>query len=899
MNDISIFEEGIFESVFIKVYLKSGKYKIISSIYRPPGANLHSFLDKLENIFMKLRSLEQYSKADEMIFMGDFNIDLQKCDTHGLTNDFLSLMLTNSFLPVITLPTHNSEKNCSLIDNIFTTKRSDVFEGGIILEYLSDHLPCFYLNLCKEKQYKTCNEKMRNMSEKNVDKFCEKLSNKNWSSAMNESDPQTAFESFSQNLASTFNDCFPWTEKTTNRRKYPISPWMNQDLLSLRKKRDKLWKQKLKNPSSQNNEKFKETSKLYRNKIRYAKKSYYEKKFEEYSKDAKKTWSMINSFMKTKKKNSLPSVFHDEVKSYENVKDICEGFNDFFVGIGEKLAGSIPPSNKTFEDYMGNPINQNFTFARVTRETILSTLKQLKPKRSYSEDNISMYLLKRIIIHIIDPLVYLFDLSLQSGFIPQEYKVAKIVTIHKGGVASSFDNYRPISILPAFSKLLEKIVANQLMKYLDKFEILYKDQYGFRKKHNTTQPLLKVLDRIFNGLNKNVPEYSICLFLDLKKAFDTVNVSYLSKKLEFYGLKGKAKTWFKNYLTGRQQYVSIDGTNSTKKYVSMGIPQGSVLGPILFLLYINDLPNATKLFTYLFADDTSMINSSNDLKKLIKETNNELRKALDWFNANRLSLNIGKTKYMLFRNNSMPFESEICKIKIGGQEIERIGRDCKTKTFKFVGLMLDDNFTWEYHVNHVQKKVSSSIYALNQSKKFLPIKAKTMIYNSLIKPHLEYGSLVWGLAYGRNIEKIKTLQKKAVRMIINAPYNAHTMPILGQLGLLTFDDLVKLNIIEFVSKFKTKLLPKTMQDLFTSLLHSRTGNLKIQIPKYKSLESLPSVVYPKIWNSLSLDLKTGLNSKEIKTKLKKDYICSYKRFQCTKQKCYPCNRNTTRSFSPP
>ena len=136
-------------------------------------------------------------------------------------------------------------------------------------------------------------------------------------------------------------------------------------------------------------------------------------------------------------------------------------------------------------------------------------------------------------------------------------------------------------------------------------------------------------------------------------------------------------------------------------------------------------------------------------------------------------------------------------------------------------------------------------------------------------------------------------------MIINAPYNAHTMPILGQLGLLTFDDLVKLNIIEFVSKFKTKLLPKTMQDLFTSLLHSRTGNLKIQIPKYKSLESLPSVVYPKIWNSLSLDLKTGLNSKEIKTKLKKDYICSYKRFQCTKQKCYPCNRNTTRSFSPP
>ena len=349
--------------------------------------------------------------------------------------------------------------------------------------------------------------------------------------------------------------------------------------------------------------------------------------FLELSSDIKKTWTLINSVINERKhKESLPNIFYDDIISYSGAKSIADGFNDFFSSIGSKIAENIPNSESNFHSFLGEKNDTNFNFGIVTKKNLLYALNKLKSKKSCGEDNISIFLIKEVINEIIDPLVYLFNLSLKTGFIPQNYKIARVVPIFKAGERNKFTNYRPISILSAFSKILEKVVALQMIKFLSDCNILYKYQYGFRPNHNTTQPLLNLLKHIYENLNKKNPEYTINIFLDLSKAFDVLNIKILLNKLEHYGFKNTLK-WFENYLIGRQQFVTINGVNSAKKIIQTGVPQGSILGPLLFILYINDLPNATSFLTNLFADDTTFSKSNNNLNDLIADSNLELDKA--------------------------------------------------------------------------------------------------------------------------------------------------------------------------------------------------------------------------------------------------------------------------------
>ena len=251
---------------------------------------------------------------------------------------------------------------------------------------------------------------------------------------------------------------------------------------------------------------------------------------------------------------------------------------------------------------------------------------------------------KHIAPIIITPLHYLINLSLESGYIPIELKIAKIVPVFKDGDCHSFTNYRPISLISSFAKLLKKIVAKQLVGFLTSHNIFYKHQYGFRAKHNTSHPVLHFTDNIYNALNQNPPAITLSIFSDLKKAFDTVDHEILLKKMEHYGVKGASNVWFYNYLSEREQFVCLDGAKSEKQKIICGVPQGSVLGPLLFLIFINDLPNATEFLTLLFADDTTFQYSGVDLDTLFEKCNIELEKASKWFKANKLTLNVKKNK---------------------------------------------------------------------------------------------------------------------------------------------------------------------------------------------------------------------------------------------------------------
>ena len=387
-------------------------------------------------------------------------------------------------------------------------------------------------------------------------------------------------------------------------------------------------------------------------------------------------------------------------------------------------------------------------------------LGKLKSKSSSGPDLISTKLLKQILPTIIIPLCHLFNLSLQTGFVPPQFKIAKVITVYKSGDKHLFTNYRPISLLSTFSKLLEKIVARQIFGFLYKHKLLYKHQYGFRRGHSITHPLLHFLDKMYSSLNKTNPEFTLGIFLDLKKAFDTVDHKILIKKLDHFGFRGMSNLWFKNYLNDRFQFVSIDGSNSSSLKMSCGVPQGSVLGPLLFLIFINDLPNATSFFALLFADDTTFQVSSENIQQLFDTANRELQKASVWFQANKLTLNVSKTKYILFRSKKMNIDFDHISLKIGNEKIDRIGNNCKTKYFKFVGHHLDEFMTWEHQVNHVHGKLASANFAIARSKKFLPPKIRLTLYNSLFRSHLEFGVLAWVGIGSSKLRKISKLQKK-------------------------------------------------------------------------------------------------------------------------------------------
>ena len=331
IHNISTIQDG-YESLFIKVFLTKDKYKLIGSIYRPPNSNLIEFNKWINDLLNTFDSQPELKKSDEIILCGDFNINLLNCENHVQTNEFLNSLISSSFLPAISLPSRINEISGTLIDNIFSNRLRTGQEGGLILSSISDHLPVFSLNVKHSSKTDSKTEYFRNFSKTNIGLFKERLTNQDWSSITQDPNPSNAFDKFSETLKLNFEEIFPLQKKRPNKRKVPINPWMSKELLELRKKKQKLFKDKLRLKTDEANIRFKSCNNQYKHKIRKEKKNYYDKKFSEYSKDIKKTWGLINALIKKNRcKHNVPNLFTDENREYRNFSEISEGFNDFFL----------------------------------------------------------------------------------------------------------------------------------------------------------------------------------------------------------------------------------------------------------------------------------------------------------------------------------------------------------------------------------------------------------------------------------------------------------------------------------------------------------------------------------------------------------------------------------------
>ena len=334
-----------------------------------------------------------------------------------------------------------------------------------------------------------------------------------------------------------------------------------------------------------------------------------------------------------------------------NKLEICEKFNNFFIGIGPTLANKIPKQSQSLESFMTAQLFNSLYLSNVSHEEVINIVNYLKPS-SPGYDEISADILRLILPSICKPLAYILNLSLTQGIFPTELKVANVIPLYKTDDPILFNNYRPVSILCMLSKVFEKVMYSRLSQFLDTYQILFEKQFGFRKQHSTYMALLTLIDKISKCVQNG--DFVVGIYLDFSKAFDTVNHDILFRKLEWYGIRGIALDWFKSYLTGRTQFVTYNGVSSTPQTIKCGVPQGSILGPLLFLIYINGLANTCKTsLPILFADDTNIFTTGKNQHELESNINDELCRISAWLKVNKLSLNIKKTHYMIFTTKKL------------------------------------------------------------------------------------------------------------------------------------------------------------------------------------------------------------------------------------------------------
>jgi len=863
-EDLSINVPGTFESIFIEIETNKSK-AVIGEIYRVPNTNETNSINMYENIIKKLNDYK-----NTIIIGTDQNFDYIKINHHNNTESLLGIFLANGLIPTITKPTRITHSTATLIDNIYISvnNKSNV-KSAILCADISDHLPVI---TCVGKNKRVNNNKpvlikTRPITQQTTQHIADLIKHTDWNylEHMNTDD---AYAEFDHVLNNIINNAAP--EKI---KKIPASfvirdPWMTRGLATSSRTLIKLNKKKLgKHKTHPHFTKYILYRNIYNRLKRVTKHNYYDELLHKYQFNTRKTWGVINTLIgRTSDKSSISDTFKINNSSVNDPDEIANEFCHFFTNIGKKYANDIPNSKYSHNHYLQNKVKINMFMAPTDPHEVVKLIDTLKRKNSCGHDNISSALIKDIKYDIAFPLAILFNKSLNNGKVPDQIKLAKVIPIYKAKDKELFNNYRPISLLPTTSKILEKIVHKRLYHFLLSQLVFYNSQYGFRPQHSTIHAVNEFVDDTIESFDNN--KLTLSVFLDLSKAFDTIDHKILLNKLEWYGVRGVALEWFKSYLEQRKQYVQYKNSKSTTEIIPCGVPQGSVLGPLLFIIYTNDLPNCLSYSkAILFADDTTVYLSSSNIQYLYRSVNLDLESMAEWFRANKLSLNVGKTHLVVFKQCHTQIPENL-NIKIGNEIIER------KNVVKFLGIYIDSKLEWHDHIKYIKNKLNSSLYAMRKTKHLLKKNHLLTLYYALIYPYLDYGITLWGSTHTSYVNTLFIKQKKAIRIITGAKYNEHTNPLFKELNLLKLNDLYELKVSKYMYSLIKRTLPGPIMKIITnnSLIHSHNTrnrenphiNTRRTNIAAKSLRHKGPEIWYKIPNKIKLIKTINSFSKQIK-----------------------------------
>ena len=856
-DDISIFIPHVVETIFIETVSKLGIKHIIGVIYRPntqPRADFDIFSTSLFDILDIINNERKHCTL-----LGDFNVDLLKFGSDTKINNFIDNIFSHGLAPLIFRPTRLTRTSATLLDHIYSNNIHGKSHSGIIVTDVADHFGIFYIMHDKSPKTKQTAKMIRYISDRNILLFKQYLVNTNFTSVTSFACPNEAYLNFIHLFKDAFERAFPLTEAKSNTKYIKQKPWVTTGFLTSSRQKSKLFKRQLNKPTVANILSYKSYLRTFSQLKRALKLKYFNDKLLENKNNMKSTWSILRQAIGIQQNlKTFPQTFSINNETIADRSRIASFFNSHFVNIGKTTSENVQQSTNHFTDFLRNPNPNSMYLEPVLPSEIIEILAKLKPKASYGHDEISTKLIKDSIQYIIEPLTHIINRSFETGIVPTPLKIAKVVPIYKTSAADDIKNYRPISLLPAFSKILEKIMYNRLMSFLNRNNILYEHQYGFRSKHSTTHAIIHLLNKCALANHHNPKQYTMSILCDLSKAFDVISHPILLYKLNYYGIRGTVLQWFDNYLSGRSQFVSIENNKSDIQPISCGVPQGSILGPLLYLVYVNDINMSTNNTILSFADDTSILLSNCDINLLFHNANNAIADVFNWFCANKLSLNPQKTKYMVIRSPHKQPDFSNLFLHINNNKLTQVGSGHKEETTKFLGIYLDEHLTWKSHINYINNKISRALFMINQAKNVLPTSSLKTLYFALIHPYLNYGLLTWGSATQSNLNRTIILQKRAVRIINKKSFKSHTDPLFKSSNILKLPDLYECQVSMFMHDFRLNKLPSSFSNVY-QLNSDNQGARPTRQSELFYIErcdsvfasKLPLYNFPKIWNKFS------------------------------------------------
>jgi exonuclease III len=849
---LSVCNDNI-ETLVIKVEINNEPINIFA-LYRPHSENtIDSFSVALQQLLANNCLLNT-----KICLTGDFNFNLLDHDSIPIS-EVVNSLHARHFLPVITKPTHFSPISTidpTLLDQVWINYL-DAYTSGIILTDITDHCPAF---ICIKHGDSLCNStvkvKFRLHSEHNINKFNSELSAVHWS-CTDSDDVNVKTSQFMNRINKLYDKCFPIKIKYISIKRIR-KPWLTSAILkSIKTKANYFKLYKLGVISKAVNDRYRNC--LYYV-IRKAKKLYYQTVFDENKTNIRKTRGIIKKLISAKRDvKSIKSLVCNNIV-LNNETDMANVFNNFFCNIANDIEQEMQPGDGLPPSTLINSIPVSFYLFPVTAEECKDVITKLKNTKGHV-DNISVRIFKSMKLVLAYPVAELINCSFATGIFPDSLKIACVTPIYKSGDPLNVTNYRPISILPLLGKVFEKCMASRINSFLSKNSLISSNQFGFQKNKSTVDALISLTEFIYTGLNN--ASHSLSIFIDLRKAFDTVQHSILVEKLQLYGFRGLPLEWIRSYLEDRKQCVKVGSSKSDYMSVNVGIPQGSILGPILF---INDLPLVSdKLHSILFADDTTLSMSDRNYHSLITTVNKELEKINVWLLRNRLSLNVEKTFSVLFTNKR-------CDLNLGINVVMDGSNIQPHVAGRFLGVEIDDGLSFGNHIHNIAKKVAKNVGIIFKLQQFVPQNVLLNLYYSLVYPYLIYCNIIWGDTSETYVKELRLLQKKLVRIITHSEFIAHTTPLFYSTKILKIEDIHIFLLAIHAYKIN-------VNNNFNNFTHNyNTRNRNYAIPSYQRLaltQHSVSFAAPKVWNSLPDCIKQCNNLSKFKTNLKEYLISMY------------------------
>ena len=857
-----------FECLALIVELSPRSKFNIVVLYNSPSHNVSFYVD-LQNL------LKTFDSRTETVVYGDFNINwLDKKAKIKLK----TIMAKFNFQQLVKTPTRITGTSKTLIDHLFTNRPERITKMFNLITGLSDHNMILAVRKLSKKRLLTYTGKAQfdmkmGIPKSNMRQLESDLGDVNWDSTLLMNDVNMLCNLTTRTLSSLI-------EKYTVRMKCSARksrlPWLDSGMFSLMKKRDLALKKGLTSGLQTDLLVFKGLRNKVTSGLRKAKASYYSQLIERAKGNSASLWKHLNKLTnKEPKHDRIKELMINGQPSTDAALIACE-FNNFFIDSVEELAKTFGPTIVTSSDKVEDLPN-SFFIREVDESKIEKILQKLSASKAKDVYSINTAFIKQHSAIIIKPLTRLVNLSITSSQFPDLWKKSVVTPIFKSGDKNQVSNYRPISILPALSKVLEKVVTEQLVEHLESNQLLHPEQFGFRHKHSTESANCYFVDTVKRHLDEGNVVGAV--FLDLKKAFDTVCHNTLLSKLSKFNFSDQAHTWMSSYLESREQCVQIDSKMSASRLNKTGLPQGSILGPVLFTLFINDLPESClggSIGCQLYADDTVIYSPAKTPGGSAESLTLAMDKVNEWLSLNRLTLNMKKTVSMCFSIRAHPAQLRVLS---QGQEVEVVD-ECK-----FLGVILDPRLKFDKHVKMVCKSVRTNLNCFRLIRHCIPLEAAQLYLHGMIFSKLSYCVTVWSQAPPTVMLPLTILYKQAIKIMAKRDMRWHYCNILKNCNLLSFENFVKFSTLKLVFKCLHGLAPGVLCGCISRCNNSRvtrgtvSGNCKVAHRRTTFGQTAFSIKGSNLWNALPVNVKQSPNlrsfNKAIKVWLKVNQSCTH------------------------